>query len=167
MKHIRKAIKNWSAVFALLVGVLSVAAQCGSLAAGQTGDAPRITVTEARAGAAVMGTAGSVYFKLTNEGGSPDYLLSLASDVAEAAEARETVIEADGMERMEPISRLEVPPGGSINFEIGGKHVMLINLKRDLVPGDKIRLTLTFEKSGPITIEAETLDWGAIRGHNM
>ncbi|MCL4294597.1 MAG: copper chaperone PCu(A)C [Anaerolineae bacterium] len=167
MKRVRKAIKIWIALFALLISVLSTAAQCGSLAAGQIGGPPRIMVTEARAGAAVMGTAGSVYFKLTNGGGSSDYLLSVASGVAEAAEARETVIEADGMERMEPISRLEVPPGGLVNFETGGKHVMLINLKQDLVPGDKLRLTLAFEKSGPITIEAEIRDWGAMREHNM
>lgn len=154
-------------MFALLIGVLSTAAQCGDITAGQTGDLPRITVAEAYTGPAVMGTAGAVYFKLTNEGDSPDYLLSVTSNVAEAAEARETVIEADGMERMEAISRVEIPPGGSVNFEIGGKHVMLINLKQTLGPGDKVRLTLSFEKSGPITIEAETRDWEAISEHNM
>ena len=37
----------------------------------------------------------------------------------------------------------------------GGLHVMLINLKQELVPGKKITLTLNFEISGPITIEAE------------
>ena len=39
--------------------------------------------------------------------------------------------------------------------EIAGKQVMLINLKHGLTPGEKMRLTLIFQKSGPMVIEAE------------
>jgi copper(I)-binding protein len=32
---------------------------------------------------------------------------------------------------------------------------MLIDMQKELAPGDKISLTLTFEKAGPMTVEAE------------
>jgi hypothetical protein len=97
---------------------------------------------------------------LMNEGGQPDVLLSAETDVAEVVELHETRMEGDVM-KMSPISSIEVPAGGSVNLEPGGKHIMLINLKQQLTPGEKIKLILNFEKSGQKTIEAEIREMGA------
>ena len=48
-----------------------------------------------------------------------------------------------------------MPAGGSVTLQPGGLHVMLIDMQKELAPGDKISLTLTFEKAGPMTVEAE------------
>jgi copper(I)-binding protein len=91
---------------------------------------------------------------LMNEGDRADTLLSAESEVAEAVELHESKMEGDVM-KMGPVSRIEVPAGGSATLEPGGLHVMLINLKQELTPGEKIPLTLNFERSGLMTIEAE------------
>lgn len=97
---------------------------------------------------------------LMNEGGQPDVLLNAETDVAEVVELHETKMDGDVM-KMGPISSIEVPAGGSVNLEPGGKHIMLINLKQPLTPGEKIKLILNFEKSGQKTIEVEIREMGA------
>jgi periplasmic copper chaperone A len=40
-------------------------------------------------------------------------------------------------------------------LKTGSYHIMFMGLKRDLNAGDKVTITLTFEKAGKIVIEAE------------
>jgi copper(I)-binding protein len=56
---------------------------------------------------------------------------------------------------MRPIERLEIPAGGTVELKPGGYHIMLIQLVQELKVGDKIEITLTFEKAGDVTITAE------------
>lgn len=146
-------MRNRITVAILFLMVILTAAQCSVISLGQAGT-PQIKVTEARSRAAIAGTNGVVYFTLANEGGRPDTLLTVETDVA-IAELHESQIDEQGIMRMRPLTNVEIPAGGSVSLEPGGKHVMLINLKRDLTPGDKISLTLNFQQSGPMTIEAE------------
>ena len=44
---------------------------------------------------------------------------------------------------------------GRIMFEIGGLHVMCLDKQREFVAGNRIPVTLVFQKSGEIIIEAE------------
>jgi copper(I)-binding protein len=147
-------LKKHLPLIALLIVALMVAAQCGASSAA-TSRGPQIKVMEpwARPSPIVSGN-GAVYMQLMNEGGSDDILLSAETDVAEVVELHETKMEGDVM-KMQPVSKIEVPAGGSTTLKPGGLHIMLINLKQQLIPGEKITLTLNFEKSGPMTIEAE------------
>jgi copper(I)-binding protein len=61
----------------------------------------------------------------------------------------------EGMMGMRPIARLEIPAGGSVELKPGGYHVMLIDLNQELKAGDKIEITLKFEKAGEIKVTAE------------
>jgi hypothetical protein len=56
---------------------------------------------------------------------------------------------------MQPVSRVEIAAGASLQLQPGSYHVMLVGLTRDLVIGETIDLTLTFEKAGPVTVKAE------------
>jgi copper(I)-binding protein len=150
-------MKVHPALIALLLTVL--AAQCGMAPSGQ-GDNPQITVSNSFARPAAAGGNGAVYLSLTNEGGSPDMLLSVESQVAEAVELHESKVDENDVMRMSLLTNLEVPPRGSVSLEPGGKHIMLINLKQELKPGEKISLTLNFEKIGPLSIEAEIREGG-------
>jgi hypothetical protein len=67
--------------------------------------------------------------------------------------------------KMRPVAKIEVPAGGTATLEPGGLHVMLINLKQELILGERIELTLNFQKSDPITIEAEIREGGAAMDH--
>jgi hypothetical protein len=43
----------------------------------------------------------------------------------------------------------------------GGLHVMLIGLTRPLAAGERVPLTLRFERAGAVTVEAEVQAAGA------
>ena len=132
---------------------------------------PRIRVLDAwarrSAGSTVSGNAGSampgagvatgaIYFVLANEGGTGDALIGarVTSDLAQAAEIHETTVKG-GVATMRPIARVVVPANGQVTFKPGGYHVMLIGLKHELRAGDRVHLTLQFEASGELPVEAE------------
>jgi len=142
------------------------AVQCGAAPAGQSG-APGITVSDPYVSAVLVGGNGVIYLNLANEGSSPDVLLSVESQVAAAVEMHETKIDENDVMRMTPLAKIEVPAGGSVSLEPGGKHIMLINLKQELKPNEKISLTLNFEKAGPLTVETEIRQSGAVMEHSM
>ena len=99
---------------------------------------------------------GAVYMTLKNSGNEADTLVKIAAKVSAAAEIHEMSMENQVM-KMRPIpgQRLEIPARGTVELKPEGLHIMLIGLKQQLKPGDKIDLTLTFEKSGEKTVQAE------------
>jgi copper(I)-binding protein len=141
-----------------LLGLMWLLVQCG--AAAPSGS-PGLKVMDAwaRQSPAAAGN-GAVYMKLVNDGGADDILLGVKSDVAEVAELHETKMDG-GMMKMSPVPNIKIPAGGSVSLEPGGLHVMLINLKQPLEPGQKVKLTLTFGKAAPIIVEAEVRAIGA------
>ena len=150
----------------LLISLSLIAAQCGSATttppaqsqdttAAENAAAPAgpvIKVMEPFASASIPN--GAVYMRLMNEGDTDDRLVSVETDVAEAAELHETRMENDIM-KMSPLDAVAVPAGGSATLEPGGMHVMLIGLKKELATGDAFELRLNFEQSGSQTIEVE------------
>jgi periplasmic copper chaperone A len=60
-----------------------------------------------------------------------------------------------GMMGMRKIDSLEIPAGGMVKLMPGGYHIMLIGLTRELVVGEKIEMTLKFEKAGDVKVTAE------------
>ena len=54
---------------------------------------------------------------------------------------------------------ITIPPGQSITLKPGGFHIMLVELKAPLKKGDKVPVTLAFEKAGEAKV---TLDVQAI-----
>jgi copper(I)-binding protein len=105
-------------------------------------------------GHAAGGTGnGAVYVLIENRGGEPDVLLGAASDAAARVEFHETRLE-NGVMRMRPLARIELPPGARVEMKPGGHHVMLLGLTRDLHPGDVVTVRLRFEKAGERVIEA-------------
>jgi copper(I)-binding protein len=155
-------VKKYISFTLLLITIAIVSAQCGATAKPQQSSGPQIKVMEPWSRPSpMMAGNGAVYMMLMNEGDSADALLSAETDVAEVVELHETKMEGDVM-KMSPVSKIEVPAGGSATLKPGGLHVMLINLKQKLTPGEKIELTLNFEKSTPMTIKAEIREAGAM-----
>ncbi|MBI4505455.1 MAG: copper chaperone PCu(A)C [Chloroflexi bacterium] len=102
---------------------------------------------------AAGGGVSAAYMTLTNRGASADFLVGVRCDMASAAELHESVREGD-IVRMRPAARVEVPAGGQTALAPGGLHVMLVGVKRELVPGAKVPLVLRFERSGEVGVEA-------------
>ncbi len=124
------------------------------LAACTAEPAPKLSIQNPWARPAAMGGNAAIYFTLVNKGNTSDALVAVSSDAAETAGTHETRMEGDIIS-MVPVPRIEVPAGGRTELEPGGFHVMLVRLKRDLSSGDTVSVTLRFEKSDEITVEAE------------
>ncbi|MFL1876661.1 copper chaperone PCu(A)C [Hansschlegelia beijingensis] len=105
----------------------------------------RATATGAKVGAG--------YFTLTNQGSTPDRLVSVSSDFSEKAEMHETTTE-NGVSRMRPISGgLEIKPGETIRFEPGGKHLMFLGLRQPLKQGESVKGAVVFQKAGKVDLD--------------
>ncbi len=103
----------------------------------------------------MVGANSAAYMVIRNTSGEPDKLIAASTDVAKTVELH-TVIEEGGMMRMRQVEGgIDVPANGEVVLKPGGFHVMLIGLTRDLNAGDKVELTLTFEKAGQIPVTAE------------
>lgn len=137
--------------------MLVLVAGCTAAPAGPKIDVQDPWARPSRAGMGAMSnmSTSAVYMTLVNKGKEGDRLVGVMSDVAEKAELHQSVKEGEVM-RMQPVEGgLEIPPGGKVELKPGGYHIMLIGLKRDLKPGDRISVVLEFEKSGRITVQAE------------
>lgn len=126
-------------------------------ALAQTGPGITITGPWARRAPSGHGQAqagnGAVYMTIANRGAEADAVVSATSDAARIVELHEVKNEG-GVMAMRPIPRMPLPAGGTLELKPGGYHVMLLGLTRDLHAGDTVKVTLTFEKSAPMTIEA-------------
>ncbi len=102
--------------------------------------------------------ATAAYLTLCNAGVEADALVAAAAPSAQAVELHETTRSADGVAKMSPVERLDLAPSAPAMLAPGGAHIMLIGLNGNLEAGATATITLEFEKSAPITIEAPVRD---------
>ena len=102
-------------------------------------------------------TVGVGYVMLHNEGKQPRLLVGASSPAAATVEMHETTLGNNGLSQMRPVKKLTVPPGGEVTFEPNGRHLMLVGLKAPLVAGQRVPVTLTFDKGEPVSFELEVL----------
>jgi periplasmic copper chaperone A len=132
-----------------MVGVLFAALTVA--AAEQPGE---VTVANAWARATPGGAKnGAVYMSITAEPGAGDRLVAAKSEAARSVELHISDHEG-GVVRMRRLDALEVPAGQTVRLSPGGHHLMLLDLKQPLKTGDRVKLTLVFEKAGELTVEA-------------
>ena len=79
--------------------------------------------------------------------------MSVSTEIAEVAEAHMSMLDANGVMSMQNQEAVSIPARKKVEFKPGGLHVMLINLKQDLNPGDIITLTLEFKETGNVLVE--------------
>jgi len=102
-----------------------------------------VDVKAAWARATVAGQMGTgAFMRLTSRDGAR--LLGASSDVAGVVEIHEMAMEGNVM-RMRAIRMLDLPPGGTVELKPGGYHMMLMDLKRPLAVGEKIKVELRLE----------------------
>jgi copper(I)-binding protein len=61
---------------------------------------------------------------------------------------------------------LELPARKHLVLRPGGSHLMLVGLKQPLLKGQRIPLTLRFERAGEVHVELEVLASGAAKPHH-
>lgn len=105
---------------------------------------------------------GAIYFTIENSGDADDMLVEVfdlmvesAGDLSDVIELHETSM-ADGVMKMQKLETgIAVPAGETVLLKPGGLHVMLMQIKRSLEPGDVVSLGLRFQSGTEEMITAE------------
>jgi periplasmic copper chaperone A len=101
------------------------------------------------------------FVTIENKGAAPDRLISGAGDVAGKIEIHEMAMN-NGVMTMRPLDKgLVIEPGKTVKLAPGGYHLMLMDLKNPLQQGDKVPLTLEFEKAGKVALSLDVQGVGA------
>lgn len=120
--------------------------------AGDATPADALTIREARVRGLIPGRdMTAAYFTAENHGGQPVVLVGASSGGARAVEMHVTVRDGE-MTRMRRLSEVEIPAGGTVRFEPGGRHLMLFGVTQldggmdiDLERRDGTRSRVRFE----------------------
>jgi copper(I)-binding protein len=104
---------------------------------------------------------GGGYLSIRNTGTEPDHLLSASSPAAGVVEIHQMKMEGNVMRMRELDGPLEIKPGETVTLAPGGMHLMMMGLKAPLKQGEKVPLTLVFEKAGKIDVELVVVPIGA------
>ncbi len=113
----------------------------------------QITVSDAWTRATAPGAKiAAGYMTLRNASKTPDKLVAASSPAAQKVETHVTVKDGD-IYRMREVKGYDIPAGGTFELKPGGAHLMLVNVTAPLKEGDKVPLTLRFERAGEVKTE--------------
>jgi periplasmic copper chaperone A len=151
-------MKPFLQVFACasLLALLSAPARAQEVKAGD------LVITQAwsRATPAGAKVAGG-YLTIENKGTAADRLISGSGDFAGKVEIHEMTMN-NGVMTMRPLDKgLAIEPGKTVKLAPGGYHLMLMDLKNPLRQGEKVSLTLEFEKAGKVALSLDVQGVGA------
>src|SRR2546423_9858425 len=101
------------------------------------------------------------FLTIENKGAGPDRLLSGSGDIAGKVEIHEMAMN-NGVMTMRPLDKgLVIEPGKTVKLAPGGYHLMLMDLKQPFKQGDKVPVTLEFEKAGKVALSLDVQGVGA------
>ncbi len=157
-------MKRLIVILSFIAGFSLLAAQCGGATSEpqtepQTEPQPQIEIKDISA--RILPENGAIYLTIVNNGGTDDALISAKTNVAKVVELHETTMDDNDVMRMAPVEKYEIPAGGSVTLERGGKHIMLMGIQGEWQVGDEIDLTLTFQEAEPINVKAQVTEAGS------
>ena len=155
-----------SRIFKPLASLAMLAAMAGCLLAAPT------RAEEVKAGDLVISQAwsratpggaktGGGFLTIENKGSAPDRLVAVSGDFAGKIEVHEMAVK-NGVMTMRPVENgLTIEPGKIVSLAPGGYHLMMLDLKAPLKQGDKLPVTLQFEKAGTVAVTLDVQGVGA------
>ena len=149
---IMKSIRMFT--YAALLMLVAVPAFADDIKAGD------LVITQAWSRATPAGAKiGGGYLTIENKGSAADKLVAVSGDIAGKIEIHEMTMN-DGVMKMRALDKpLAIEPGKTVKLAPGGYHLMMMDLKGPLKQGDKVPVTLEFEKAGKVQV---TLDVQAV-----
>jgi copper(I)-binding protein len=156
MKLAMKPVMQFIALTTLAASLFTVPAQAGDAKAGD------LVITQAWSRATPNGAkiAGG-YLTIENKGAAADRLVGGSGDIAGKVEIHEMAMNS-GVMTMRPLDKgLAIEPGKTVKLAPGGYHLMLMDLKGPFKQGDKVPVTLEFEKAGKVTLSFDVQGVGA------
>jgi copper(I)-binding protein len=106
----------------------------------------------ARTSPGIEGQAGG-FFTVTNKGGEADLLVAAASPAAARIDIHGIRVVGSVITMRSMEKGLRVPPDTAITLKPRGYHLLLQDLTRPLSKGERVPVTLTFEKAGTRQID--------------
>jgi periplasmic copper chaperone A len=104
---------------------------------------------------------GGGYLTIENKGTAPERLIGASGEIAGKIEVHEMAMK-DGVMTMRPLDNgLTIEAGKTVKLAPGGYHLMMFDLKSPLKQGDKLPVTLEFEKAGKVTVSLDVQGIGA------
>ena len=94
------------------------------------------------------------YMTLVNTGPEEVTLVKVESEAYSNIEVHEMAT-VDGMMEMREVTDLTIPAKGQIQFEPGGKHLMLMGPREHLTKGQKVDMILTFKSGKKQTVSVQ------------
>lgn len=142
--------------YAILTALLAAPARAEEVKVGD------LVITQAWSRATPGGAkVASGYLTIENRGSAPDRLIGSFGDVADKVELHEMTMD-HGVMTMRPLDKgLTVEPGKTVKLAPGGYHLMLVDIRKPLKRGDKVPVTLEFEKAGKVTVSLNVEEVGA------
>ncbi|MEV5747100.1 copper chaperone PCu(A)C [Actinoallomurus sp. NPDC052308] len=121
-------------------------------AASDAGARPRLRVTGAYAVRVSASTEVSAYLTARNTGGGADRLIAVRTDLSPI------VMMHRGLENaMVAVDSVPLPARRTVSLTPSGLHVMIMQPRRAVRVGERVRLTLLFSRSDPISVGAPVL----------
>lgn len=104
---------------------------------------------------------GGAFVTITNNGSEDAHLTGAVSDYAKRTEIHEMSIN-DGIMKMRKLDDgVVIPAGETLELKPGSYHVMFMGLKQPFIMGENLKITLEFEKAGPIEVTFPVMKLGA------
>src|SRR6201988_971694 len=146
----------------MLLNIALLAALFGAPASAEDIKAGDLVISQAWARATPGGAKiGGGYLTIENKGSAPDKLVGASADVAGKIEVHEMTMNG-GVMKMRPLEGgLTIDPGKTVKLAPGGYHLMMMDLKTPLKQGDKVPMTLQFEKAGKVAVSLDVQGVGA------
>ncbi|MQB09209.1 MULTISPECIES: copper chaperone PCu(A)C [Agrobacterium] len=105
---------------------------------------------------------GGGYVTIKNAGTSDDKLIGVESSASGRAEIHEMAMVNDVMKMRKLDDGIVIPAGQTVELKPGGLHMMFFDVKKPFAEGDKVPVTLIFEKAGKVEI---MLSAGSAKGN--
>jgi copper(I)-binding protein len=94
---------------------------------------------------------GAGYLTVTNAGAA-DRIVGASSAAAARVELHVNIKDGDVL-RMREVKELKVPAKGRLELKPSGSHLMFVDIRQPFRQGEKVPLTLRFEKAGEVKVE--------------
>jgi periplasmic copper chaperone A len=143
-----RSISSKLIVLVLCVGLL------GALAAHSDAPSVDIQVKEAWIRWLPANVPAGGYMTVINTGAAARVLVGASSPDYGEVSIHQTRLR-NGMNEMVPVQSIELKPHSPLRFGEGGYHLMLMQPKRFLKPGDRVLITLRFAHGPPVDVPFE------------
>jgi copper(I)-binding protein len=100
------------------------------------------------------------FMEIRNRGSTPDRLLAITTPAARRVEMHVTRREGDVL-KMRQVESFDIPARERLELRPGGGHLMLVDLVQPLKKGERVPMTLRFERAGELELELEVQELGS------